>query len=59
MGPARTAVLGNMLVSQVSEVVNSIDIVPDPSVGQLNLLQGLSYLIGNWPGGVSLSASSC
>jgi hypothetical protein len=32
VGPARTAVLRNVLVSQVSKIVDSIDIIPNPSV---------------------------
>lgn len=34
MGPARSTVLGNVLVLDVGQVVHSIDVVPDPLVGK-------------------------
>jgi hypothetical protein len=46
-----------MLVPQVSKVVDVVDVVPDPGLWQLNLLQGLSHHVGNWAR-VLLSASA-
>ena len=39
MSPARAAVLRDMLVLDVSEIVNSINIVPDVVSWDLNLLE--------------------
>ncbi len=36
MSPTGTAILGNVLVSQVSEVINAVNVVPDPVVWQGN-----------------------
>ena len=39
MSPARAAVLRDMLVLDVSEIVNSVNIVPDVVSWDLNLLE--------------------
>lgn len=50
MGPAGTAVLGNVLVADVGEIVSSVNVVPDPgfrdlvSWNQGRLDQGLEIL---------------
>jgi hypothetical protein len=59
MGPARTTVLRNVLVSQVSKIVDSIDVIPYPCVREVNLLQRLSHLVCDGASRVSLSASTC
>lgn len=43
LSPARTAVLGDMLVLQVSQVVNSVDVVPNPVVRERLALNGSLY----------------
>ena len=40
MSPARSAVLRNMLISQVSEIVSVVHIVPNPLIRQLDRLKG-------------------
>jgi hypothetical protein len=45
VGPARTAVLRNVLVSQVSEIIDSIDVVPYPGVREVNLLKRFSNFV--------------
>lgn len=40
MGPAGSTILRNVLVSQVGEVVNTVGIVPHPSFGQIDTLEG-------------------
>ena len=44
MGPAGAAVLRNVLVSQVSEVVSVVNVIPYPLVGQRHWLQLLSRI---------------
>jgi hypothetical protein len=39
--PAGTAVLGNVLVSNESQIVDTVDIAPEPLVGDLALVEGL------------------
>ena len=41
MCPARSTVLGNVLVPSVSEIVNSINVVPDESLRKLDTFKGL------------------
>ena len=47
MSPARSAVLRNMLVSQVSEIVSVVHVVPNPLIRQLDRLQSLSNIVLN------------
>ena len=47
MGPAGAAVLGNVLVSQVSEIVSVVNVIPYPLVGQVDRLQGLPHVLFN------------
>ena len=56
MSPARTAVLWNVLVSDVGKIVNTIDIVPNPVVRKRDTLK---FALENWInwGIVLLSAS--
>ena len=39
MGPAGSTVLRNVLISQVSEVVNTVGIVPHPVIRQIDTLE--------------------
>jgi hypothetical protein len=51
MSPAGTAVRGNVLLSNVSQIVNTVDIVPDPLLWQvLNRGERLSNIAGVVPG---------
>jgi hypothetical protein len=43
MGPARSTVLGNMLIPQVGEVVGGVNVVPHPVVWEGHVLQLSSY----------------
>jgi hypothetical protein len=44
MSPARTTILGNMLVSHVGQIVDPIDIIPREVHWKiLNMLQGLVH----------------
>lgn len=45
MGPAGTAVLGDVLVENVSQVVGIVDVVPDPLLWELNVFKGFSNII--------------
>ena len=44
MGPAGAAVLRNVLVSQVCEVVSVVNVIPYPLVGEVDWLQLLSRI---------------
>jgi hypothetical protein len=48
MGPARAAVLGDMLVPNVGEVIDSINIVPNPLFGKFNSGQWLFHVSELW-----------
>lgn len=42
MGPAGTAVLGDVLIENVGQVVSVVDLVPNPLLGELNVPEGFS-----------------
>ena len=41
MGPAGTAILGDVLVPQVSQIVGAVRVVPHPGIWKVNLLKRL------------------
>ena len=47
VGPAGTAVLGNVLVENVRQVVGVVDVVPDPLLWELDVLEGFSNIFLN------------
>lgn len=52
MGPAGTAVLGNVLVANVGEEVGSVDVVPDPLFGEVNVLKdGVDFPLNGFSDG--------
>ena len=57
MGPARSAILWNVLISNVGQVVGAVDGVPLPVVGKINRSKWLSDVLDLWSLG-SLSAWS-
>lgn len=56
MSPARTAVLWDVLVSDVGQVVLAINVVPDPVIRDFNILEWCLKHSLNW-GGVLFPAS--
>ena len=48
MGPARSTVLRDMLVSNVGQVVGTIDSVPLPGIREVNWSEWLSYVLDLW-----------
>mmetsp|Transcript_48609 Transcript_48609/g.66033 ORF Transcript_48609/g.66033 Transcript_48609/m.66033 type:complete len:266 (-) Transcript_48609:18-815(-) len=56
VSPAGTTVLGNVLVSQVGQVVDAVNVIPKPLLRQsIDVLEGLSNILLNRSNGTSLT----